>query len=90
MDALELFGEFQDFGRGVKWAPKHNVYTPAPTIMPIPKFRDYDKEDYLGTDFTYRTRENHTVSPLIEPNTLKPTPFEPMLGEVDDPAMTLH
>lgn len=38
VDALELFGEFQDFGRGGKWAPKHNVYTPAPTIMPIPKF----------------------------------------------------
>jgi len=38
VDALELFGEFQDYGRGGKWIPKHNAYTPAPTIMPIPKF----------------------------------------------------
>lgn len=36
--ALEYFINMEDWGRGVKFNPKHNVYTPAPTIMPRPKF----------------------------------------------------
>ena len=90
VDALEYFGDHMDYGRGPKFAPKHNAYTPAPTIMPIPKFVNYDKEDYLGEDFTYRTRGNHTPSPMIQPSTLKPTPYEPMLPEHEDPFLSYH
>lgn len=58
--------------------------------MPIPKFRNYDKEDYVGKDFTYRTRDTHTASPMTQPNTLKPTPYEPMLPEHEDPFLRFH
>jgi hypothetical protein len=56
--------------------PTHNIYVPvANPIMPIPKFRDYDKEDHQGKDFTFRNRDRHTVSPTMEPSSLKPEPF---------------
>lgn len=77
VDALECFSNYQEFGRGAKYMPKHNIFVPGPSIMPRPKFRDYDKEDFIGEDFTYRTRDIHTPSPLETPNTLKPKPFAP-------------
>jgi hypothetical protein len=61
--------------------PTHNIYVPTTnTLMPIPKFRDYDKEDQIGADFTYRTRENHTPSVTTQPSTLKPSPLSPAPG----------
>lgn len=61
--------------------PTHNIYVPVThTIMPRPKLRDYDKEDQLGTDFTYRTRESHThARAKVAPNTLKPVGFSPIV-----------
>lgn len=61
--------------------PMHNIYVPVlQTIMPKPKFRDYNKEDQIGEDFTYRTRESHThVRAKIAPSTIKPSPFSPPL-----------
>lgn len=91
MDALEYFGDYEDWGRGGKFIPKHNAYTPAPTIMPIPKFEDYETEDDYGKSFTYRTKENnYTSSPLIKPDTMKPTPFEPKLPKEEDPFFLNH
>ena len=50
----------------MKSMPQHNIYIPVSnTIMPRPKFRDYDKEDEEGKDFTYRTPNMHTVQPGI-------------------------
>jgi|TARA_B110000285_G_C15135933_1_gene626901 hypothetical protein len=61
--------------------PTHNIYVPTKnTLMPIPKFRDYDKEDQVGGDFTYRNRENHSPSSLTQPSTLKPHPLSPAPG----------
>jgi len=48
--------------------------------MPIPMFRDYDKEDHLNKDYTYRTKDSHTPSPLVRPDTLKPHPYGPDAG----------
>ena len=45
------------------------------TIMPRPKFRDYNKEDETGSDFTYRTKDSHTPTSTETPSTLKPHPF---------------
>lgn len=90
VDALEYFGDYEDWGRGVKWVPKHNAYTPAPTIMPIPKFEDYDKADELGKAFSYRTADSHTPSPLVQPRTMKPLPFEPPLPTWENPFFEHH
>jgi len=61
--------------------PTHNIYVPVTqTIMPKPRFRDYNKEDQIGEDFTYRTRESHTHNRAkVAPSTLKPSPFSPPL-----------
>lgn len=85
VDALERFGDYEDFGRGPKWAPRHNLYIPAPTIVKMPKFEDYTKEDDLGEAFTYRTADSHTPSPLIPQATAKPVPFEPRLPAHENP-----
>jgi len=48
--------------------------------MPKPRFRDYDKEDQFGKDFSYRTKDQHTPQPGMENvSTLKPTGFAPRL-----------
>ena len=63
VEALEMFTLLDTLGKKKANMPMHNVYVPTKnTIMPIPKFRDYDKEDQVGNDFTYRTRDNHTPS----------------------------
>lgn len=49
VEALEKFMDFFNYGRGPKFIPKHNMYMPVQhTIMPRPKFRDYNKEDETG------------------------------------------
>jgi hypothetical protein len=46
VDALEMFTNFWSYGRGLHAMPTHNIYVPVTqTIMPKPKFRDYNKED---------------------------------------------
>lgn len=79
VDALEIFADYWSYGRGITSMPTHNIYVPVSnTIMPRPKFRDYNKEDQTGEDFTYRTRDSHTPSVAkSKPNTLKPSPFSP-------------
>lgn len=58
VDAFEMFTNYWSYGRGLHAMPTHNIYVPVThNIMPKPKFRDYDKEDQVGEDFTYRTRE---------------------------------
>lgn len=53
--------------------------------MPKPKFRDYNKEDQVGEDFTYRTRESHTHNRAkVAMSTLKPSPFSPALASGDN------
>jgi len=62
VEALELFTNFWSFGRGISSIPETNVYIPVrQTILPRPKFRDMQDEDQEGKQFTYRTRESHTV-----------------------------
>ena len=76
--AFEHFSDFWSYGQNESDMPTHNIYVPTENpIMPIPKFRDYDKEDHEGKDFTHRNRNSHTVSPINQPNTLKPEPFQP-------------
>lgn len=85
VEALENFSDLYDMGRGPKHRPTANEYHHVPiTIMPRPKFRDMDKEDEIGDDFTYRNRDGTTVAPAILPmNTLKPQKFEPALPKRD-------
>lgn len=80
--ALEFFGDYYDYGRGVKHIPKHNAYVPAPTILPIPKFYHYTEDDYIGKDYMYRTvmdDGNEFQSVANQPSTMKPDGFKPML-----------
>jgi len=78
VEALEQYTDTWSVGKNIADMPTHNIYVPVENpIMPIPKFRDYDKEDHLGKDFTHRDRERHTISPVNQPSTLKPAPFQP-------------
>ena len=79
VEAFEQFTNLWSFGRGASQMPMHNVYVPVnQTIMPRPKFRDYNKEDQEGKDFTYRAVNKHSVQPGILPQeSLKPSPFSP-------------
>jgi hypothetical protein len=46
VDALEMFVDYWSYGRGLTSMPAHNIYVPVSnTIMPRPKFRDYNKDD---------------------------------------------
>ena len=85
VDAFEMFTNYWSYGRGLHAMPTHNIYVPVThNIMPKPKFRDYDKEDQVGEDFTYRTREQHThARAKVAPNSLKPSPFSPPLPSGD-------
>ena len=67
VDALECFSDFYEFGRGIKFAPTHNSYIPGPTVMKRPKFKDYERENFSGGDFAYRSDDTHTPSPLVLP-----------------------
>lgn len=77
VDALEMFTDYWSYGRSMKSMPMHNLYVPtAHTIMPRPKFKDYDKNDLVaGQTFSHRTKDLHTPQPGSSnlPNTLKPT-----------------
>ena len=63
----------------------HNIYVPvSSTIMPRPKFRDFNKEDQEGKDFTYRNVDQHSVQPgITRQESLKPSPFSPALPSRD-------
>lgn len=81
VEAFEMFTNFWVLPKKKANMPTHNIYVPTTnTLMPIPKFRDYDKEDQIGADFTYRTRDNHTPSVTTQPSTLKPAPLSPAPG----------
>ena len=77
--ALEELTDLYDMGRGPAHRPKANEYEHVPVnIMPRPKFRNYDKEDELGEDFTYRTKDGDTVAPAVfSMTTMKPQKFQP-------------
>ena len=85
VDAFEMFTNYWSYGRGLHAMPTHNIYVPVTqNIMPRPKFRDYDKEDQLGEDFTYRNKDEHThARAKVAPSTLKPSPFSPPLQSID-------
>ena len=85
VEALENFSDLYDMGRGPKHRPTANEYHHVPiNIMQRPKFRDMDKEDEVGEDFTYRNRDGESVAPAIMPlNTLKPQKFEPAIPRKD-------
>ena len=77
-----MFTNYWSYGRGLHTMPKHNIYVPVQTnIMPRPQFRNYEKEDQVGTDFTYRNKDS--VAPNVFKgkltDTLKPHPFSPAL-----------
>ena len=77
--------DFFNYGRCPKFIPRHNMYMPVQhTIMPRPKFRDYNKEDETGKDFTYRTKDRHTPASTELPSTLKPHPFSPFPKRNED------
>ena len=82
VEAFEQFVDFETIGRlGKQYTPLHNAYIPVEyTVMPIPKFRNYDKEDQIGTDFTHRSREKHTHSAIIKPSTMRPSTLSPAPG----------
>jgi len=81
VEALEIFTNLWTLPKKNANMPTHNIYVPtANTLMPIPKFRDYNKEDQVGNDFTYRTRDSHTPSVFSQPNTLKAHPLSPAPG----------
>jgi len=81
VEALEMFTNLWTLPKKKANMPTHNIYVPTHnTLMPIPKFRDYDKEDQVGNDFTYRTRDEHTPSVMTQPNTLKAHPLSPAPG----------
>lgn len=77
VDALEMFTDYWSYGRSMKSMPMHNLYVPtAHTIMPRPKFKEYDIKDLVaGQSISHRTKDLHTPQPGSKniPNTLKPT-----------------
>lgn len=77
VQALEQFTDLTTMGKGVAYRPTHTEYIPMQhNIMPRPKFRDYDKEDETGADFTYRTKEKHAVDAASTPaSTVRPDGF---------------
>lgn len=81
VEALEDCTDYWEHGVGPGRIPDVNVYVPVThTIMPRPKFRDYNKRkvDQTGADFTLKTKQRHTVSPATSiPESLKPEPFSP-------------
>ena len=81
VDALEMFTNYWSYGRNLGSMPTHNIYVPVRhTILPRPKFRDYDVDDQEGKAFTYRTHDEHTPQVARHPpNTLKPVAFTPQL-----------
>lgn len=85
VEALENFTNLYEMGRGPVHRPTANEYLPMPiNILPRPKFRDMDKEDEIGDDFSYRNKDGTTVAPAIMPmSTLKPQKFEPELPKRD-------
>ena len=76
--AFEQFTDTWSYGRNLSDMPTHNIFVPNENpIMPLPKFRNYEREDHEGKDFTYRSRDQHNVSALTKPSTLKPAPLQP-------------
>jgi hypothetical protein len=46
VEALEIFTNLWTLPKKKANMPTHNIYVPTHnTLMPLPKFRDYDKED---------------------------------------------
>jgi hypothetical protein len=84
VEALEQFMDLYFFGRKMGIVPTHNTYVPVSNnIMPRPKFRDYDKEDMEGKDYTYRSKETPQIMTNVRgtPSTLKPQVFGPRPGK---------
>jgi len=88
VDALERFVDYWSYGRGVGSMPSHNIYVPVSnTIMPRPKFRDIEKQDQMGTDFTLRSHDKHSISPAFDsPTSVKPSPVSPAVQPRDNSA----
>lgn len=91
VEALECFMDLWFHGRTLGTMPVHNSYVPVGNnIMPRPKFRDYDKEDQEGKDFTFRSREYSHITNNVRgtPSSLKPEPFSPI--PIKDPTNEIY
>jgi len=79
LDALEAFTDF--WGTHPKHMmasyPMENSYVPAIGIVPIPMFRNYDKEDPEGREMSYRQDGIYNHGPLTQPSTLKQHQLSP-------------
>lgn len=66
LDALEAFTDFWGTHprHMMKSYPMRNSYVPAVGIVPIPMFRNYQKEDEKGTELSYRQENVYNHGPL--------------------------